>query len=87
MTRMEWEKAAARDRQERANQPLYKAKRDARRDKTNEARRLAMAVFVDKHQLACFACGGTAPREWAKTGVSRRGPWALCAACRKKNKR
>jgi hypothetical protein len=35
-----------------------------------------MAEFVARHDLACFKCG-TREGEWAKTGVSGRGPAQL----------
>lgn len=40
----------------------------------------AVAEYVAKHELACFKCG-TREGEWAKTGRSGRGPWAICADC------
>jgi hypothetical protein len=43
-------------------------------------RRLRLAAFVQQHDLACFARGAT-EAEWAKTGISTRGPWAICAQC------
>jgi hypothetical protein len=37
--------------------------------------------FVKEHDLACFACGTHSPIEWAKTGTTQVGPWAVCVAC------
>lgn len=54
------------------------APRDNRRSAM--PRQTAMAEFVGRHELACFKCG-TCEGEWAKTGITRRGPWAICANC------
>jgi len=43
-------------------------------------RQTAMADFVARHELACFKVRVARSRV-AKTGVSRRGPWALCVGC------
>lgn len=47
-----------------------------------------LAAFVTEHNIGCFDCG-TTKAEWAKTGLSKRGPWAVCLSCvrahRKKN--
>jgi hypothetical protein len=36
----------------------------------------ALATFVKEHDLHCFRCGAE-KAEWAKTGVSKRGAWAV----------
>jgi hypothetical protein len=54
------------------------APRDNRRSAM--LRQDAMLEFVARHDLACFKCG-TYEGEWAKTGVSGRGPWAICVNC------
>jgi hypothetical protein len=68
---MDWEKA---NRRERA-QP---AKPDTRKQQMQ--RQTALADFVAKHDVSCFKCGRS-DGPWAKTGVSRRGPWAICVEC------
>ena len=68
---MDWEKAK---RRELTPQP----QRDTRKQQMQ--RQTAMAEFVAKHELACFKCK-SADGPWAKTGVSRRGPWAICVEC------
>jgi hypothetical protein len=52
--------------------------RDNRR--TAMLRQTAMVAYVDQHELACFKCV-TRKAEWAKTGRSRRGRWAICVDC------
>jgi hypothetical protein len=69
VTKLDWSKAKAK--------PEPKP-RDNRRAAT--LRQTAMADFVASHDLACFKCG-TREGEWAKTGVSGGGPWAICANC------
>lgn len=69
MTKIDWEKAEPKPPQ----QP-----RDNR--KAAMHRQDAMADYVVKHDLACFKCG-TREAEWAKTGRSGRGPWAICVDC------
>lgn len=44
------------------------------------ARQAALAAFVAEHGLSCFKCGAESA-EWAKTGISERGPWAICVPC------
>lgn len=45
-------------------------------------RQQAMQTFARERQLACFVCAATGPIvEWGKTGISKRGPWAICAGC------
>jgi len=68
---MEWEKAARRDRLRAAGHPPKHA--DAKRQK-------AIGKFVSEHKLACFVCGGDRA-EWAKSGISKRGPWVICVPC------
>ena len=43
-------------------------------------RQSAIVEYVAKHELACSK-GGTREGEWAKTGRTRRGPWAICVDC------
>ena len=69
MTKLEWDKAKPKP----APTP-----RDNR--KAAMHRQTAMADYVAKHDLACFKCG-TREGEWAKTGRSGRGPWAICVNC------
>lgn len=48
----------------------------------SENRQIQLREFVEKHGLSCFKCGDSHDlTRWAKTGVSGRGPWAICAAC------
>jgi hypothetical protein len=51
---------------------------------TNAERQRALQEFVWKHDLSCFKCGSRGPIEWAKTGISARGPWAICGPCANK---
>jgi hypothetical protein len=48
----------------------------------------AMAGFVRFHDLVCFRCGrsNTDSWGWGKTGVNKKGPWAICASCMRKPK-
>jgi hypothetical protein len=39
-----------------------------------------MEAFVLKHDIGCFKCKKKKAR-WAKTGISKRGPWAICGNC------
>jgi hypothetical protein len=55
-------------------------KREARK----RERQVRMEAFVAKHAIGCFKCGYS-HGPWAKTGISWRGPWALCLSCVKKN--
>jgi hypothetical protein len=48
--------------------------------KANVDRAVALADFAAKHELACFTCGSRS-NEWAKTGWSKRRPWAICVPC------
>jgi len=43
-------------------------------------RQKALADFVHSHEIGCFRCDAR-EAEWAKTGISTRGPWALCVPC------
>lgn len=49
-------------------------------NKRRSDRQLAMIGFVDKHDLVCFVCHHD-DNEWARTGISKRGPWAICVPC------
>jgi hypothetical protein len=69
VTKLDWSKAKPKPEPE---------PRDNRR--AAMLRQTAMAEYVARHDLACFKCG-TREGEWAKTGVSGRGPWAICANC------
>jgi hypothetical protein len=76
MSRLDWEKARDRDRGRATKQ----APPGAGAAKRRAARQDALAAFVEKHEIGCFKCGA-AKAEWAKTGISKRGPWAICARC------
>jgi len=69
MSKLDWDKAE--------RKPSSKP-RDNR--KTAALRQTAMAEYVATHGLACFRCGAR-EAEWAKTGRSGRGPWAICVNC------
>ena len=69
MTKLDWDKAKPKP----APTPRDTRKQAMRRQD-------ALAEYVAKHDLACFKCG-TREGEWAKTGRSARGPWAICANC------
>jgi len=77
VTRLEWERARERDSAHDARQanPACSA----------TTRRLAKPKppsprFVKEHGLRCSKCG-IEKAEWAKTGISQRGAWAICVAC------
>jgi hypothetical protein len=77
MARMDWEKRRA------AEQGLESARAEAASKPIgarSRSRHTALLAFVEKHGLACFKCGAT-KAEWAKTGISDRGPWAICTTC------
>jgi hypothetical protein len=69
VTKLNWEKA----------KPKQAPKPPDNR-KSAMLREEAMAEYVAKHDLVCFKCG-TREAEWAKTGRSGRGPWAICVNC------
>ena len=69
MTKLDWSKAKPKP----APTP-----RNTR--KSAMLRQTALVDFVARHDLACFRCG-TREGMWAKTGVSGRGPWAICVSC------
>jgi hypothetical protein len=69
VTKLDWRKAKPKP----APEP-----RENRR--AAKLRQTAMAEFDARHDLACFKCG-TREAEWARTGVSRRGPWTICVDC------
>jgi hypothetical protein len=69
VTKLDWEKAKPK--------PAPKPRDDRR---AMMLRQTAMAKYVAEHDLACFKCGAR-EAEWAKTGRSRRGPWAVVVNC------
>lgn len=77
MSRLNWDKARERDRVRKTKQPAASGQAGVR---GRAARQAALAEFVAKHEIACFKCGAE-KAEWAKTGISRRGPWAICVQC------
>jgi len=70
MSRLDWEKANRRERFRAEKPPLRR----------NAARQKAIAAFVKQHDLTCFSCGDERA-EWAKSGISKRGPWVICVPC------
>ncbi len=68
---MDWSKARTRD-QQRADHHY--------RSDDDQLRQAALQAFALKHTLVCFKCGQDGI-VWAKTGISGRGPWAICTAC------
>lgn len=72
----DWKRARARDRE--AKKHLERPKRRWR----GKHRTDVMAKWAAERELACFVCGEQRPAGgWAKTGVSARGPWAICVNC------
>lgn len=71
--RLDWDKA---------KQPARRRPSGTKRTslKQREQRMWAMVEFVQRHNISCFKCGSVSA-EWAKTGTSRRGPWAICVFC------
>ena len=74
VAKLDWQKA----RQREAARDVGAAGKP--RPETNAKRQAALAEFVRRHGLRCFKCGGE-KAEWAKTGVSKRGAWAICTEC------
>ncbi len=77
--KLDWEKATRQEKAKKRNR-LTGDQRSARRKKVKADRQQALAVFVRKHDIGCFKCGQR-EAEWAKTGFSKRGPWAVCVVC------
>lgn len=73
--RLDWEKAKRNEK--KRNRPNGS---ERRRKKMQAARQQALDKFVQEHMLTCFKCHAI-HAEWAKTGFSKRGPWAICANC------
>ena len=73
MTRLDWEKANRYEKVGKRRRPKGK------RQKLD--RQIIMASFVQKHGIACFICGRDQVFEWAKTGTSKKGTWAICGRC------
>jgi hypothetical protein len=73
MAKLEWEKANRQDKVGGRRRPKGKAK-------SRRSRKVALNKFVAKHHPMCFKCG-TAAGQWAKTGVSKKGPWVICVPC------
>lgn len=48
---------------------------------TPKSRQQGLRNFVKVNDLACFRCGDRTPDEWAKAGVNKYGPWAICTSC------
>jgi hypothetical protein len=71
MTKLNWEKAKKRRRP---------GGRQRASTQTRALRERALSAFVAKHELQCFKCGSE-KTEWAKTGSSKHGPWAICTKC------
>lgn len=69
---MDWEGANSRDRQ--------RAAKRIRASRATGLREAAISDYARKHDLACFVCGSS-DGPWAKTGVSKRGPWGICLPC------
>jgi hypothetical protein len=73
--RLDWEKA----RRQELEQPRRR-NRHASKVRAKARAQGARHEFVQKHGVGCFKCG-TQAAEWAKTGISKRGPWAICVPC------
>jgi hypothetical protein len=77
--RLDWGKAR---RYELAtSHPIGKRERKKR---AQERRQWVFSEFVKRHEIGCIKCGRSRDVEWAKTGTSIRGPWAICVPCVKK---
>ena len=74
MTSLDWDKARSKEKARR--RPSGKRKRGA-------DRQVLMWRFTQRHGIGCFKCGCT-DGEWAKTGHTDRGPWAICGECVKR---
>jgi hypothetical protein len=70
---LNWERA-------NRNEARQRDLRNAPKRFTGADRQAALADFVAKNSLRCFKCKA-ARAEWASTGISKRGPWAICAPC------
>lgn len=71
MSRMDWQKASAKERVV-SSTDFYATR--------GSTRQTVIADFVREHGIGCFKCGQTSA-EWAKSGTSKRGPWAICTTC------
>lgn len=77
LARLDWEKAQERDRTREAKQAASPPRAAVRQQ---AARQAALDAFVEEHGIGCFKCG-VEKAEWAKTGISKRGAWAICVRC------
>ena len=71
--RFDWEAASLRDKQH-ARKPPNPLHRDTAK------RQEALAAFAASHDLSCFSCQAD-KAEWAKSGITARGPWIVCVPC------
>lgn len=69
---LNWEKANRRERERKKIPP--------RPRRSSARRQTVLDHFVQSHAIACFICGAT-KAQWAKTGISSKGPWAICSRC------
>jgi hypothetical protein len=75
MAKLDWEKAKRREKNR--NRPKGKTRKAKQLE---HDRQQALAMFVFQHDIGCFNCKAIEAR-WAKTGFSKRGPWAICKEC------
>ena len=75
-------------RHETANWPARRSRRRRpapQRPDDRRARQAALVALVPgKTRTLVLQVRGAAEAEWAKTGISERGPWAICVGCASK---
>lgn len=81
MTGLDWEKAKQRDQQRNATKERKRLNGEQRRQQKYGERGAAIARFALQHGIGCFVCTDRKPRQWAKSGINARGPWAICTDC------
>lgn len=74
MSKIDWEKANRQGKRRRLSSYERRAKRNGEAE-------VARFMFVKQHGLSCFVCGFDKSERWGKTGTSKRGPWAICSVC------
>jgi hypothetical protein len=78
--KMTWERAAHRDRLRAHDSERREEAASVRAAAALRRRRQAAIRFAKERDLACFKCGRDDVM-FAKSGVSSRGPWAICTGC------
>ena len=93
MAKLNWEKARRSELPLEPYRPTTKRRKrlsGAKRDELHKARgehidassgrQHALNQFATAKGLVCFVCGANG-NPWAKTGITRERPWAICLPC------